>query len=249
MSVIEDVEIILKSRYPPDLVASLLDSYSQVKEYLLLRKFKPGELEAGFFVESVRRILEFELLPPHTPIGTNLPVFGDKEMKRYEDAAGDESFRLHIPRVLKSIYNLRNKRGVGHLSLVIANTIDCTYIAAACDWVLAELVRLTSTLPFDECQRLVERIVARRVPAVFKVGTTHRVLRPNLRKRDQVLLLLLDNGAPVQAKTLQSWVEYRNPTDFHFLLKSLHKERLIEYSADGTCTLTPLGEQVAEDLL
>jgi len=242
------VESQLKAKYPDDVIDKLIESYLEVKNNFYLGKFKPGELEGGFFVECVRRIIDLELFNKTSPIGSALPPFNDSEMKRYENATGDEAFRLHIPRVLRSIYNIRNKRGVGHLALVSPNIIDCTYIVASCDWVMAELLRQVSTLPPDECQKIVDSLVQRKLPFVFEDGDIQRVLDIKLSKKDQVLVLLYHNSQPIEDVKLFQWVEYSNISVFRSkVLNTLHVERLIEYRKDGFCILTPKGIAFVEN--
>ncbi len=243
------VEKALLSRYPPDLVKALVDAYSEMQQAYLHAKYKASELEAGLFVEAARRLIELELFGKATPIGRSLPRFDDNELKRYESASGDESYRIHIPRVLRAIYNLRNKRGVGHLSTVSPNLMDATFVMAACSWVLAEFVRLADALPPNQCQQIVDSLTQRRVPLVYTDADIKRVLDPKMSARDQVLVLLYAHGESVRDETLRSWIEYRNKSRFHTnILQALHRERLIEYR-EGMCKLTPTGAGVAEKIL
>ncbi|MGE5552458.1 MAG: hypothetical protein ACM3XZ_00840 [Betaproteobacteria bacterium] len=240
------IEAILTGRgYPDDIVRETVRSYEELKRNYYLRKFKPSELEGGFFVEAVRRILEFELHKKYVSTSQKLPPLNDGAMQHYEQGTGDEAFRLHIPRVLRSIYNLRNNRGVGHVGQVQPNVMDSTYIMSAVDWVMAELIRQTSTLPPDECQATVDALVQRRLPLVFEDGDVRRVLDPKMPTRKQILVLLYHESGPVSEKDLQAWTEYGNTTRFRKILRHLHKERLIEYR-DGVCKITPRGIQAME---
>lgn len=243
------IEAQLKGKYPEDIVDELIKSYKELKEQFYLGKYKPSELEGGFFVECVRRIVEIELFNNVIPIGTNLPNFNDVEMKRYENASGDEAFRLHIPRILRSIYNLRNKRGVGHLSKVSPNIIDSTYIVSSCDWVMAEIIRQVSSLSTNECQKIVDSMVQRKMAIVFEDGDIQRVLETKYNIKQQVLILLYHNTQPVADSLLLKWTEYTNSSLFKSkILSPIHKERIIEYR-DGICQLTPKGILYVEDML
>ena len=156
----------------------------------MLGKWKPSELDAGHFVEAVRRVIELRLTGSFTPIGKGLSAFNDKTLKAYESASGDQSYRVLLPRVLKSIYNIRNKRGVGHLSGFSPNEMDATLILYSAKWVLAELVRLESGLSIDETQSLVEEIVERRMELVWRDGEIVRVMDPSMKATDQAMVLL-----------------------------------------------------------
>ncbi|HEX2947157.1 MAG TPA: hypothetical protein VHT96_14520 [Clostridia bacterium] len=244
------IESQLKVKYPPDIVDALLRSYLELKENFSLGKFKPTELEGGFFVECVRRIIEIELFGTIIPIGTTLNTFSDAEMKRYENATGDESYRLHLPRALRSVYNMRNKRGVGHLSHVFPNVMDSTYIVSTCDWVLAELIRLISTLAPDECQRIIDSIVQRKLPIIFEDGDIQRVLDHTMKKSDQTIVLLYHNSQPIKDDTLCRWVEYASLSMYkRRVLEPSHTARLIEYRNDGFCLITPNGIDYVERLI
>jgi len=243
-----DVESILLKHYPPDLVGNLLASYQALKDNYYLGKHKPSELEGGFFVEATRRIVEYQLFGKLIPPTTQLPPFNDQEMQRYEQASGDDSYRLHIPRVLKAIYNIRNKRGVGHISGVVPNVIDATLVISCCDWVLAELIRLNSDMTYTECEELIDSIVQKKTPLVFDTGKVMRVLDPQLSTSNQVLILLDHAGTEMDPNVLRSWVEYRNNTRFKEILRALHRDRQIEF--DGiSCQITPKGRMTVETLL
>lgn len=241
------IESILITKYPKELTEALLTAYKVLKDNFFLGKYKPSELEGGFFVEATRRIIEFELFNVNIPISASPPNFNDQEMRRYEQATGDDAFRLHIPRVLRSIYNIRNKRGVGHVSGVVPNVIDSSLIVSCCSWVLAELVRLNSNLPYEECERLIDAIVERKTPLVFDTGKVKRVLDNTISTSKQALILLHHSNGEVDAEVLRNWIEYKNASRFRTeILQDLHRQRFIEF--DGViCLLTPKGIKEVED--
>lgn len=239
---------LLKKSHPSDVVDALLAAYAEIESNFALRKWKASELDAGHFVEAARRLIEKALFGTHTPIGTALPNFGDAELKRYENAAGDEAFRILIPRVLRSVYGVRNKRGVGHVGLVSPNEMDATLILYSTKWVLAEFVRQATGLTPAETQRLVDGVVERRLIVLWKHDGLTRVLEDKLDAKDKVLVLLYDTNAQ-GAEELRATIEYKNATKFKSLLKALHRKRLIEYRVDQICLITPKGVIAAEALL
>lgn len=239
------VETVLKAKYPPDLVDALISAYREIEENYVLKKWKASELDAGHFVEASRRIIEDQLTGKHTPISKQLPIFNDSVLQSYESAPGDESFRILIPRTLKSIYNIRNKRGVGHIAGVSPNQMDSTYILYTVKWVLAELVRLASGLSVSETQELVDEIVTRKMELIWKADDIIRILDSSLRARDQILVLLYDQS-PRQDEELRSIIEYSNKSMFVSILKELHKARLLEYRPDGKCVISPKGVMEVE---
>lgn len=243
-----NVEDILKAKYPHDLVTSLLESYKEIEQNYVIRKWKASELDSGHFVEAARRILEFELSGTHTAISQQLSNFTDAVLKQYEQATGDESYRLLIPRALKAIYNIRNKRGVGHVAGVSPNEMDATYILYTVKWVLAELVRLASGASIEDTQKAVDEIVERKLSVIWKHGDVTRILDTTLKTAVQVLILLYDSSPQTQV-ALREATEYSNSTKFRGILKELHDERLIFYTPNNPCVITPKGVVEAERLL
>jgi hypothetical protein len=242
-----NVEAALKTAYPANIVDELLKSYREIEQNYSLGKWKASELDAGHFVEGARRLLEHALFGAATPIGTDMSKFNTGALGKYENASGDESLRLLIPRVLWSIYGIRNKRGVGHPGLVSPNKMDSALILANVKWVLAEFVRLTSGISVSDAQAAVDAITERQLDLLWKHGDITRVQDPKIVTRDQVLLLLYDKS-PQQSDDLQRAVEYANSTNFKKILKRLHKDRLIEFADSGTCIITSRGVITAEKL-
>ncbi|WP_428249103.1 hypothetical protein [Ferrovibrio sp.] len=243
-----NAETILKSKLPSDIVDALLHAYKEIESNFVMRRWKTSELDAGHFVEAARRAIEFALFGKFTPIGKALPNFNDKELARYESSVGDETYRIHTPRILKAIYNIRNKRGVGHLSHISANEMDATLILYSVKWVLAEFVRVNSGTNTTEAQKIIDQIVERRLSILWKNNATTRVIVSGVAAKDQVLILLYDQD-PQSLDALQKNVEYKNKSEFKRLLIKLHKDRFLEMSPDNQCSITPNGMLRAEALL
>lgn len=242
------VDKALNSKFPADVVDALMAAFREIENNYALRKWKASELDAGHFVEAARRIIEQSLFGSYVPIGKKLPDFSDAELKRYEQASGDESFRLLIPRALKAIYNIRNKRGVGHLGLVSPNEMDATYIVYTAKWVLAELVRLGSGLSAAETQAAVDAIVERDLGVLWKHEGIVRVMADGMVTREEVLILLYDRS-PQTDEELRAAVEYKNETNFRKILSRLHTDRLIEYTRGKPAHITSKGLIEAERIL
>jgi|ERR1700722_12073501 len=238
---------ILKATYPVDVVDALVAAYLEIESNYALRKWKASELDAGHFVEAARRMLESRLFGTHTAIGTDLPKLNDREMQRYESGTADDAFRILIPRVLRSIYGIRNKRGIAHAGPVSPNEMDATLILYSAKWVFAEFLRQTSGMSVAETQKAVDAIIERRLSVLWKHEGLTRVLT-NVGTREQVLILLYDeNGQPIER--LQNAVEYVNGTNFRKIVKRLHSARFLEFASDGVCMISPKGISEAEGII
>lgn len=240
-----NVRATLAATLPAELVDALLDALDEIQSNFAHRRWKASELDAGHFVEAARRVIEHRLFSAYTPIGKSLSTFNDKLLVQYEQAAGDESYRILVPRVLRAIYGIRNKRGVGHLGLISPNEMDATFILYSVKWVVAEMLRLESGLSADETQAAIQMIVEREVPLLWKQGSIVRVARKGVPAREQVLLFLYDKS-PQHSEELRVQCEYDNPSNFRKILKRLHDDKFIFLAPDTSCVLMPLGVAAAQ---
>ena len=243
---LDKVKIDLKTKLPADIVDHLLTSYIEIKENYLLNRHEPSELNGGKFVEACFRILEFETKGSFTAIGVHTTDMIGK-LRAFEQlpaASAIESFRIHIPRNLSSIYNIRNKRGVGHIGGdVNPNFVDATFICSCADWTLAELLRIYYTCTLREAQKIADAIVIRPTFLIHTIDNIKRVLNPKLKQRDQVLVLLAsEHPNAILDSTLVEWIEPKSKATFiNSVLKKLHVERIIEYKKDKNCLILPTG--------
>jgi len=211
----------------------------------------PG-LSSGKFCEAVFRFLQYHLKGSSIAFGKHIPNFPDecRKLIQLPQAKGVESLRVIIPRALVFLYTMRGKRGIGHVGGdVEANIIDGCAILSVCDWVMAELIRIFHGLSLEEAQAVVDSIATRSLPYIWEVAGKKRVLRKGFTYKQMTLLLCyseVDEG--VLTEDLFSWCEHSNFAVYKAnVLKSLHKDRLIEYDSDNQIVyLSPAGVAVVE---
>jgi hypothetical protein len=176
---IDKVTSDLKTAIPTELVDYLMSAYYEIKENYILERHEPSELNGGKFVEACYRILEHATKGVYTAVGAMMPDMIGK-LRAFEQlpaTSAIESYRIHIPRALCMIYNIRNKRGVGHLGGDInPNFTDSTIICACADWILAELFRTHYSFSLNEAQKLVDSIVIRPTFLVHQVADINESL-------------------------------------------------------------------------
>jgi hypothetical protein len=242
------IKTILQNSSDAILANEIVSAYEEIEKNFISKNWKVTELDAGHFVEAVRRFIELKLFGNYTPIGTTLQSFNDPLLRSYENATGDESYRILIPRTLYSIYAIRNKRGVGHIGLVKPNQIDATLIFQSVKWTLAELIRLNSTIDINETDKLISQITQRQLDILWKQDGITRILNKNMRIDKKVLILLYDTS-PQSKDQLQLNTKYRDKSAFKKILKKLDSNLLIEFKQDDSCHITPLGENEAEIIM
>jgi hypothetical protein len=233
----------------------LVRAYLDLKKNFAENRHEAAGMAAGKLCEVVLRLLQHAVSGSYIAFGKkvdNLPA----ECRKIIEAAAPgvvEALRVVVPRALVFLFTMRNKRGIGHVGGdVEANGIDAATMSRVADWVVCELIRVYHKLSIEEAQEIVDAISIRSLPDVWEVGGKRRVLRPELKGKQQVLLLLYgDPSSAVPAEDLCAWVEYANPTLFRRdVLRPLHKARLVEYDVEaGLVYLSPLGAKEVEEKL
>lgn len=232
---------------PPELVSELMEAFAEAKRRYYRSDFRPNAVEGGRFTEAVFRILEWATSGgSYTALGKTLPKV-DKLMVAMENATTvPDSIRLHVPRTLRLIYDIRNKRDAAHLGDGIdPNLQDATLVVRSMEWVMAELARLYHSVAPSEAQAIIESLVSKEVPSIQVFEGFPRVLK-NLKASDHVLVLLYWRGASGAAyEEIASWVRASMRGHLRRTLKGLDAKDLV-HQASGRWVLTRKGEVTVE---
>lgn len=200
----------LKAAFPSGLVEQVLETYSEVKRNFYLGHLRPNEVEGGRFAEAVFRLLEYQTTGHHTALGQQVDTDRlIRDLAQLPVGSHPDSVRLHIPRTLRVIYDIRNRRDAAHLADGIdPNFQDATLVSACCDWVMAELVRLHHSTTAGNAQNIIDNLVSRKAPVVQEFGDMLKTLRPDFSLAETVLVLLYHRGQQgATLNELSSWVK------------------------------------------
>lgn len=237
----------LASGVPAALVDEVLDAYGEAKRRFYLADLRPSALEGGRFSEAVFRILQWAGGTTVTPLGRTLPRV-DALLSTLQGLPStvDDSIRLHIPRTLRLIYDIRNKRDIGHLADGIdPNVQDSTLVIANMSWTLAELVRLYHKVSPAEAQQIIDDLVAKQVPAIQVFDGEPRLLR-NVTASDHALAILYWRSPELTTlEELRTWVRPSMVKNLKRTLQSLNEKDLVHGAAAGY-RITHLGERHVE---
>jgi hypothetical protein len=229
---------------PQQLATELLEAYVEAKRRYYLGDHRPNAVEGGRFSEAALRIVQHESGLAVTPVGKSLPAVNDQMLARFEAAtSAPEAVRFHIPRALKTIYGIRNKRDAAHLADGIdPNLQDATLIVGNMDWVLAEFVRIYHQVSADDAQQIIENLVSKEVPAVQEIHG-QPVILSDLAPRDQALLLLYRAGsAGASIEELMSWLRAGHKGNMRKRLAPLDEgKRVLLHPKDGRYYITHKG--------
>lgn len=232
------------------LVAELLDAHAEAKRNFYLGGLRLSAVEGGRFCEAAFRLLEFVTRSgAFTPLGKQLDT--DKlirDLSNYPPGQFSDSVRLHIPRSLRLVYDIRNKRDAAHLADGIdPNLQDATLVIGILDWVLAEFIRLHHNVSADEASRIVSGIVTRVAPVVQDFKGFLKVLNPQLGASDHCIVLLYQRGeSGASYDELKEWVRPAMRANLKRTLDALvHKKDFLHFD-QALFFITRRGEQYVE---
>ncbi len=235
---------------PKELVDELLQTFVEAKQRFYRDDLRPSEIEGGRFSEAVFRILEWAAFGSYTSLGMTLTKVPALVTKLENATNATDSVRFHIPRTLRVIYDLRNKRDVAHLGDGIdPNQQDATLVVRSMEWVLAELVRLYHSVSPDEAHEMIVDLVSKEVPLIQVLDGYPRILT-DLKAQEHLLVLLYWRGAEGATRDqLKGWLRAdaaRNKIGRD--LTALDNKHLVHPTANtGIYVLTHLGIRSVED--
>jgi hypothetical protein len=238
------------SAIPDGLRKPLLEEYSTILHNYLWRKWTPSELSGGRFCEVVYTIIKGCSTGNYPPSPTKPNNFVQACRELESITSNPRSFQILIPRLLPALYEIRNNRGVGHIGGdVDSNHIDASAVLSIASWIMAELIRVFHDVDIQDAQKIVDSLVERKIPLVWRSGDIRRVLKPDFSFKKQILLL----SSSLQSVTkddLLRWIEPPNRSYFYRLLREMHKSRLIELSSDETTIeILPPGMAIVEQII
>lgn len=173
-----------------------------------------------------------------------------RDLEQYNGTKG-RSLCIQIPKVLAALYELRNNRAIGHISADVSpNHMDAELFLRGMKWIMSEFVRNYSQLAITDSYAVVEAVTARTFHMVWSSGDVRRILEPAKTASHKALILLYGEGKAVKVSQLQSWIEYKNSSEFkQKILKGLHKKALIHFDErSSTAQILPPGQAYVEKL-
>lgn len=235
---------------PNDLIRALLDAADEMTTRYAAGDHRPSELNASDFVEASFRVLEHLAFGRATRRDRSLPPIG-VICDNLESSQLDDSLRIHVPRLLRGVYDIRNRRGVGHLpGPVSANRSDAELVLAIVKWVITEFIRIYHDISHAEAQALIDNFVVHR-PVVVEVfeHEPRIVTSGNLSMPDSILVLLLwhEPDLPIPS-VLATWL--RSPINrVTQAIRRLDDRDLVHVTASERVHLTTPGRNRAVSLI
>jgi hypothetical protein len=244
MSALSPVNTGLSPAFDGGLVASLLAAHEEAHRNFYLAGHRLTAVEGGRFCEAALRMLEQRTKGSWTPVGKQLDAEKViRDLGNLVQGSYPDSVRLHLPRALRLVYDIRNARDAAHLADGIdPNIQDSTLVISVIDWVLAEFIRLAKGIPATDAHQIVDRLFQRRAPAIQEFAGFPKVLNPKLSAPDFVLLLLYQRSTVgATGDQLREWVLPKMRSNLHRTLSRLVDEKALVHRQGHEFFITAVG--------
>lgn len=238
-----------------DIVNKLIEEYKVVKKGALHRDVEKVSLHSGKFSDMALAFVKNYYAK--TPVDINKIKTDDliKELVNSKKTTPEDViFTLAIPRAVRSIHSIRNKKDVAHVKSIDPDSFDIHYCETSCDWILSQLVCLVYGADSVEAKKIIESLCEKKVPWMqeFEDGSI-LLLLPDLALKDQILLTLYHNYPNrMMILDLARIINYTNQTYLKSILDTLQHERLVHMKPENLVwkyIITRLGEKRVEEIL
>ncbi len=236
----------LEKDFSKKLIDSLFECYQIAYDKYYRGDYRPSALQCGRFAEVALRMLQEKTTGVYTPLGQQLPNFVNevRKLENMPKAQFHESIRIQIPRTLQVIYDVRNKRDIGHVGGdVDANFSDSTLSLVACSWVLTEFLRLYYTSNINTAQKIVNSIVKLKIPLIQDFNGFLKILNPKLKLPQKILALLYYRGSDgALIEELNQWLANKfTKNHMSITLNGLEHDKAFIHRENDRCFITDTG--------
>lgn len=239
----DDLIQALTAKLPEKLAGELVDDFLTIRRDAAAGM--AGRAAPGKFVESVAQALQYlatGTYDDHPAVDRILSATEGLVML-------EDSLRVCTTRVARSMYTLRNKRGIVHKGEIDPNEYDLDFLHSAAQWVMAELVRSVSGCTLSQANVLVRQIRAPVGGIVEDFGDRKLVL-VELPIRDEILVLLhSEYPNRIAQSRITASLDRSSTRPVFTALRSAWQHRLIQGSAESGYTLTHKGLREAAGIL
>lgn len=235
------LETALATRLPRELARDLATQFVEIRRDIA--SATTGRATPGKFVETTVQILQ--ALENNGVYEAQPNV--DGYLRNVESRASSlpDGLRVCASRLARAMYSLRSKRNIVHKNAVDPSLYDLSLLYAGAQWVLTEILALTSGIDGKEAARLVSQI---QLPAgeLVEAIDGRKIVHADLRVPEEALVLLMTTYPDPMATTeLIRWMDRRSAGSVRNAVTELWKTRLLHRTADNRIVLTQAGLRAA----
>lgn len=242
---------VLSKSFPQNYVDLLEQEYNELKNsYYSEDKTKVG-IHSGRISELISSLLCLKEFNQNEDLNN---IKFDPNISKLENSPKsspqEEISRLLIPRVLRSIYTIRNKKKIAHIKTFDPIKIDLKYINIAIDWVISQILIIYCNVNSDEILKYFERVSLDDFKKVERFENGDIVFNaPNLSLTNKLLFILADfyNKGRIDEDTLLKISKPKNNSYIRTYLNRMEKNTLVHINEEGI-KLTKWGMERAREV-
>jgi len=241
----------LKKILPLKLISELEEEYNQFKYSYYRHDLTKCGIHAGRFCELTICLISSEELGQDIDFN-NIRFNQSIEMlvNSTKDSAKDDLLKLIIPRILRSIYTLRNKKKIAHIKDFNPQSIDIKYINIALDWVISQLLFIYCNVSDIRIIETLEKISFKDFSKVERFENGEILFEDDISLPNQILYSLIEfyNKKRVSKEYIIRVLAIKNKNYFSTALQRLKERKLVHICEDGI-TLTKWGINKLEGII
>ena len=226
-----------------ELRKQLLAEYADLLAAFYENRWRDCGLSSGRFCEVVFTVLE-DICSGNSSDTARKPNDFAGACRRLEsDTRLPDGLRLHATKLLPLLYDIRNRRDIGHVRGDIdPSLMDANICVSGASWLLAELVRFSHDLSTENAERVVRSLVEIKTPIIWEGGDIRRVAIDGLSRPDEALLLISSNKGATSIDDLMDWMGIAKKSNLKRILDALHDDRKLEAKSNyDNLRVLPLG--------
>lgn len=243
---------VLSNSLPQNYVNLVKQEYNELKNsYYSEDKIKVG-IHSGKLCELISSLLcyqEFNQVEDLNNINFNNNIQklegGGQKKKPHEEVS-----RLMIPKVLRSVYTIRNKRNVAHIKTVDPSKVDLKFINISVDWIISQILIIYCNVNNDEVVKYFEQISLDDFRKVERFEDGDIVFNaPDLSFTNKLLFILGDfyNKGRIDEDTILKISKPKKNNYIRTYLNRMEKNTLVHINEEGI-KLTKWGMERAREV-
>ncbi len=242
----------LKKTFPTSKIVDKIEQeYEEIKLSFIIEDISKIGLHSGRFCELISSLIcnvELNQIDNLNKIDFNKNI--DNLINSQKHKASEEITRLMIPRILRSIYTIRNKKKIAHIKDFNPQKIDMKFINTAVDWILSHILLIYCDVQNNEVINFLEAISYEDFKNVerFEDGEVLFVGK-NITLSQKILFVLLDkyNQGRIQRNEMFKILKPKNRSYISTYVNNLKQQKFVHENQNGL-KLTKWGIEKARSI-
>jgi len=242
----------LRDKLSKKYIDLLEQEYFEIRKSFNIEDETKVGIHCGRFCEIISSLLCFQELEQNENLNQ---INFNKNITKLENSSKStpkkELYGLLVPRVLRSIYTIRNKKKIAHIKNINPQKIDIKYLKIAVDWIISQLVIIYCDLQDEDVIEFFDKISYEEHSKVEKFENGELLFKNrNMPLSEKILIVLLDNynDKRISRTEIYNSIKPKNKSYISTYINRLKHRNLI-HETDIGIKLTKWGISEAQKIL